>query len=170
MEWDHSPEQLHNGAQYWDSPAHRWSTNSESPRARISPYRVSRNQLEQVIQMLSLPIVLTQNMESANAILSLKSYARKHVNLQRMASECQVPIYTIKANTISQITRTLRLVLGMDNLEITDEPEQVFPSRSDDNLDALEEARRAVEQVVLPLGKPMELLPRSARVRKMQHE
>ncbi len=41
---------------------------------------------------------------------------------------------------------------------------------SDDELDALEEARLAVEQIVLPKGQPVELLRRSAAVRKMQHE
>jgi predicted RNA-binding protein Jag len=34
----------------------------------------------------------------------------------------------------------------------------------------LEEARLAVEQIVIPKGQPVELLPRSAQVRKMQHE
>ena len=33
-----------------------------------------------------------------------------------------------------------------------------------------EEARLAVEQIVLPKGQPVELLPRSPKVRKMQHE
>jgi predicted RNA-binding protein Jag len=28
----------------------------------------------------------------------------------------------------------------------------------------------AVEQIVIPKGQPVELLPRSARIRKMQHE
>ncbi|MFM7792249.1 MAG: R3H domain-containing nucleic acid-binding protein, partial [Microcystis panniformis] len=30
--------------------------------------------------------------------------------------------------------------------------------------------RLAVEQIVIPTGQPVELLPRSAKVRKMQHE
>ncbi len=37
-------------------------------------------------------------------------------------------------------------------------------------MDALEEARLAVEQIVIPKGQPVELLPRSAKVRKIQHE
>jgi predicted RNA-binding protein Jag len=41
---------------------------------------------------------------------------------------------------------------------------------SDDEIEALEEARLAVEQIVIPKGQPVELLPRSASVRKMQHE
>ena len=38
----------------------------------------------------------------------------------------------------------------------------------DDELAALEECRLAVEQVVMPQGRPVELLPRSERVLRMQ--
>ena len=37
-------------------------------------------------------------------------------------------------------------------------------------MEGLEEARLAVEQIVIPTGQPVELLPRSPKVRKMQHE
>ena len=40
----------------------------------------------------------------------------------------------------------------------------------DDELAALEECRLAVEQLVLPQGRPVELLPRSPRVRQLQAE
>jgi hypothetical protein len=82
-------------------------------------------------------------------------------------------MYTLKANTMSQITQTLRACLGMDEPDTIDDLElSLFtPSGSGENeIDALEEARRAVEQVVIPKGQPVELLPRSASVRKMQHK
>jgi predicted RNA-binding protein Jag len=44
------------------------------------------------------------------------------------------------------------------------------PNGNEDEIEALEEARLAVEQIVLPKGQPVELLPRSPKVRKMQHE
>ena len=43
-------------------------------------------------------------------------------------------------------------------------------AQADDALAGLEECRLAVEQVVLPHGQPVELLPRSERVRLMQAE
>jgi hypothetical protein len=61
-----------------------------------------------VLQRLNLPIVLTKDVDSADAILALKSHVRKHANLRRMATERQVPIHMIKANTTPEITRTLR--------------------------------------------------------------
>jgi predicted RNA-binding protein Jag len=54
-----------------------------------------------------------------------------------------------------------------------DEPINIslFTRNGDDNeLEALEEARLAVEQIVIPKGQPVELLARSPQVRKMQHE
>ena len=78
----------------------------------------------------------------------------------------------MKASTIPQITRTLRRLLDMDEPGTPDERElSLFAeSGSEDEIDALEEARLAVEQIVIPKGQPVELLPRSAKVRKMQHE
>ena len=51
-----------------------------------------------------------------------------------------------------------------------DDPVAVGAARPDDAHAALEECRLAVEQVVLPQGRPVELLPRSEPVRRMQAE
>ena len=45
-----------------------------------------------------------------------------------------------------------------------------MPAQLEDAHAALEECRLAVERVVLPEGRPVELLPRSERVREMQAE
>lgn len=146
--------------------------NGEDLPLHIYPYGVSRHQLEQVIQVLNLPVVLTKDIDSADAILALRSHVKSHSKLRHVAKVRHVPIQMIKASTIPQITRTLRRLLHMDEPDTTDERElSLFaPSGSDDEIDALEEARLAVEQIVIPKGQPVELLPRSAKLRKMQHE
>jgi predicted RNA-binding protein Jag len=60
----------------------------------------------------------------------------------------------------------------MDDPGMPDVPDLQLFARdgSDDEIEALEETRLAVEQIVLPKGQPVELLPRSPKVRKMQHE
>jgi hypothetical protein len=138
----------------------------------LYPYGISRYQLETVIRELNLPVVLTKDMDSADAILALRSHARKHSNLERMAQDHQVPIYTMKANTITQITRTLQQVLGIEEPSTNDDKKHSrFVRRgSEVDIDALEEARLAVEEIVIPKGQPVELLPRSSKVRAMQHE
>jgi stage III sporulation protein SpoIIIAA len=151
---------------------HKPGSNGEGLPLYIYPYGISHHQLEQVFQMLNLPIVLTKDVDSADAILALRSHVRKHANLRRMATERQVPIHMIKANTISEITRTLGRLLGMDEPDTIDEHEKGLFTQGgrEDEIDALEEARLAVEQIVIPKGQPVELLPRSAKVRQMQHE
>ncbi|WGV23894.1 R3H domain-containing nucleic acid-binding protein [Halotia branconii] len=146
--------------------------NGEDLPLHIYPYGVSRHQLEQVINVLTLPVVLTKDIDSADAILALRSHVKNHAKLRQIAKARHVPIHMIKSSTIGQITRGLRRLLNIDDPEISDERElQLFlHSASDDEIDALEEARLAVEQIVIPKGQPVELLPRSSQVRKMQHE
>lgn len=136
---------------------------------RIYPYGLSRHQLEHVIQTLSLPIVLTKDLETADAILALRSHLKNHAKLRHIAKGQQIPIHTVKSNSIPQITRSLQHLLDLDD-SATVNLELFTRSGNDDELEALEEARLAVEQIVIPKGQPVELLPRSARIRKMQHE
>jgi stage III sporulation protein SpoIIIAA len=136
----------------------------------VYPYGISHHSLEEALSKLSLPIVLTQELDSADAILALRAHLRKHSNLRRMASERQLPIHMIKANTIAQITRTLRACVGIDEPDTIDESFFGNCGDGEDDIDALEEARLAVEQIVIPKGQPVELLPRSSKVRQMQHE
>jgi stage III sporulation protein SpoIIIAA len=140
---------------------------------QLFPYGVDRQQLEQIIEQLNLPIVLTKDLEAAEAVLALQSYLTQHSNLERLAGEYQMPIHIVSANTVPQMMQTLQQLLGNGEKPASTEPELSLFARSGeeaDALDALEEARLAVEQVVIPKGQPVELLPRSAEVRRMQHE
>ncbi len=137
----------------------------------IYPYGVSRHQLDQVVRTLKLPVILTKDIDSADAVLALRSHVKNHSKLRQFAKSRQVPIHTIKASSIPQIARGLRRMLDMDNPGIPDATDfDLLRGDNDDEIEALEEARLAVEQIVIPKGQPVELLPRSATVRKMQHE
>ncbi|NEQ21476.1 MAG: AAA family ATPase [Microcoleus sp. SIO2G3] len=146
--------------------------NGEDLPLHVYPYGVSRHQLEQVIRVLNLPVVLTKDMDSADAVLGLRSHVKNHGKLRSIAKARQVPIHAVKASTIPQITRALRHLLDMDDPSMPDEADlRLFTeSGTEDEIEALEEARLAVEQIVIPKGQPVELLPRSPKVRKMQHE
>lgn len=146
--------------------------NGEDLPLHIYPYGVSRHQLEQVIKVLNLPVILTKDMDSADVILGLRSHVKNHSKLRSIARSRQIPIHAIKASTIPQVTRALRRILDMDDPGVPDAADlRLFTqSGTDDEIEALEEARLAVEQIVIPNGQPVELLPRSPKVRKMQHE
>lgn len=146
--------------------------NGEELPLHVYPYGVSRQQLDQVIQTLNLPVMLTKDMDGADAVLALRSHVKNHAKLRHLAKTRQIPIHTVKANSVPQIAIALRRLLNMDEPGTPGEAELSLIVRGDneDEIEALEEARLAVEQIVIPKGQPVELLPRSAIVRKMQHE
>lgn len=145
--------------------------NGEDWPVYVYPYGVGKSQLDQVVEILNLPIVFTKDLDQADAVIALRSQVKNHGKLRQLAKMRHLPIHAIKANSIPQITRALRSVLNLE--EVGQEPTNVrlfAQSSSDDEIEALEEARLAVEQIVIPKGQPVELLPRSAKIRKMQHE
>lgn len=147
--------------------------NGEDLPLHVYPYGVSRNLIDQVVQTLNLPIVLTKDMDSADAVIALRSHIKNHSKLRQMAKTRQLSIYAVKSNSMPHIIRVLQRMLRIDSGAIDDEPINISlfsPNGDEDELEALEEARLAVEQIVIPKGQPVELLPRSAKVRKMQHE
>ncbi|WP_404790219.1 R3H domain-containing nucleic acid-binding protein [Altericista sp. CCNU0014] len=145
--------------------------NGEDLPLHVYPYAVSRSQLEQVIQTLQLPILLTKDIDHADVVFALRSHVKSHAKLKQVARIKQVPIVSIKSNSIPQIARGLRRLLNMDDPDAEVLDINMFSAgRNNDEMEALEEARLAVEQIVIPKGQPVELLPRPALVRKMQHE
>ena len=164
--------------QNWDSDEAMMSSgtsvgaNGEELPLHVYPYGIGRDELEQVIEILNLPVVLTKDMANADAVLALRTHIKNHSKLRQISKVRQVPIYSVKSGTIPQITRTLRRMLHMDDPGIPEADDlRLFAQKgSDDEIEALEEARLAVEQIVIPKGQPVELLPRSSYVRKIQHE
>lgn len=145
--------------------------NGEDLPLHVYPYAISRHQLEQVIHTMNLPIVLTKDIDSADAVLALRSHIKNHSKLRVLAKHRQVPIHAVKSNSLPQIIRSLQRLLHIDSGG--DDPVDLtlfYRDAGEDEIEALEEARLAVEQIVIPKGQPVELLPRSAKVRKMQHE
>ncbi len=139
---------------------------------KVYPYGIGRHQLEQLISTLNLPIHLTKDMDDADAVLALRSHIKNHSKLRHIAKARQIPIHTLKSSSIPQIAIALRRLLSMEDLHDPDSLDLSSFTRTEDHdeIEALEEARLAVEQIVIPKGQPVELLPRSPLIRKMQHE
>ncbi len=135
-------------------------------------YGVSRHQTEQIAQTLHLPIVITREVDNADVVLALRTQIRNHSKVRHIAESRGIPIHSIKSSTLPQITRALRRMLHIDEspADAMTDLQMFGYGDSEDEIEALEEARLAVEQIVIPKGQPVELLPRSATIRKMQHE
>jgi stage III sporulation protein SpoIIIAA len=163
-DWDDDEAGFYSGASL--------GPNGEDLPLHVYPYGISKQQLDRAIEVLELPVVLTKDMDSADAVLALRTHIKNHAKLRQISKARQLPIYSVKSGTIPQITRTLRRMLNMDEPGLPDASDlRLFTQDgSEDEIEALEEARLAVEQIVIPKGQPVELLPRSNKVRKMQHE
>jgi stage III sporulation protein SpoIIIAA len=150
-----------------------YGPNGEELPVYVYPYGLGRHQLEQVIVTLNLPVVLTKDLDGADAVLALRSHVKNHNKLRHLAKARQIPIHTLKSSSLPQIAQSLRRLLNLDDLGLPEVPPDLSifaKSGGEDEIEALEEARLAVEQIVVPKGQPVELLPRTPLVRKMQHE
>ncbi len=126
-------------------------------KIRIFPYAVSRSQLERVIRTLRMPAEITKNLADADAMLILKAYVKSAGRLLQDAEDRQTPVYIVKANTIPQIQKSLREVMHLDVQYVSEED------------DAIKEARVAIDKALEGAG-TIELKPRTAPIRRLQHE
>ncbi|MBI3944504.1 MAG: AAA family ATPase [Armatimonadetes bacterium] len=123
---------------------------------RVFPYGVSRSRLEKAIRDLRVPAAITKDWREADVLLTLKAhYRREPGRLKEIVGE-EVPVYVIKSNTYVQIASALREMFQIRG-------------REDGHEDAaVREAEEAVERV-LAVDEPVELLPQSASLRRLQH-
>ncbi len=124
---------------------------------RIFPYGINRTRLERAIREKKAPAVITNDIGQADAVVAMRStYQSQPRKLRDMAGR---PVHTVvvKSNTYSQIEFALEEILKQDS-----EPNEAHSK-------ALEEVQQGIE-IVLQSGKPYDLSPASAQVRKVQHQ
>jgi stage III sporulation protein SpoIIIAA len=121
----------------------------------IFPYGVSRNKIERAIHNLRVNAAIARTFDDADVVLTLKTLERKQQpKLKQIASD-NVPIYSIKTNTTTQIQAALRDVFNLGSIDQEDI--------------ALREAEEAVYQVLLT-SQAVELSPQTSYVRRVQHQ
>jgi hypothetical protein len=121
----------------------------------IFPYGVSRNKIERAVHNLRVNAAIARKWDDADVVLTLKTLERKESErLKQIAAE-NVPIYSIKTNTTTQIQSALKDVFNLPTLD----NEEI----------AMREAEEAVYQVLLD-SRAVELTPQSSYIRRMQHQ
>jgi hypothetical protein len=145
----------------------------ESP-ARVFPFGVSRNRLEQAIQATSVPAIVVRDLREADAVVTLKNYYRRRPQPLREAESRGVPIYVLRSNTVVQMSNLLRSlfseVIGNARLSADEELRAGFDEIPEDQITAaMFEAESGIHQVLNGVG-TVSLRPQAARVRRLQHE
>jgi hypothetical protein len=124
---------------------------------RIFPFGVNRSKIEQLARALVLPVVVVDEVDEADVVMTLKPYYRRKPQPLRDAEGRGIPIFVLRSNSGGQIEEALGRVLQMD---VT--PNQAAPR-------ALQETEEAIARV-LETSEPEELSPQNSYIRRLQHE
>ena len=131
---------------------------------------LSQQRLEEAVRCHGWPVSAVDDLACADVLLSVRRGLGRQPELRRQAREAGVPILVIKSDSLAQVERALERLLNRQPLPKKDQEAErsfVHPDRGD-AMAALEECRLAVEQIVMPQGRPVELLPRNENVLQMQ--
>jgi stage III sporulation protein SpoIIIAA len=126
-------------------------------RVKIFPFGVGQNRLYQAAKTLKVPIKLVEVVESADVLITLKSYYRKRPQPISEAERQGVPVYVLRSNTVLQMESCLADIFSLDNSDL------------DPFTMAMRETQNAINKV-LTGARSIQLAPQSASVRRAQHE
>jgi hypothetical protein len=132
----------------------------EGPVRRVYPFGVSRQRLEQAIRVTASPVALSETLDDADTVLTLRSYYRRKPRTLREAESRGIPIYVLKTNSLSHMEQSLLSMWEGD-------PSQA--GRTDPIAVALRETEDAIGHVMGGNG-PVELSPQNAYIRRLQHQ
>nr|YP_009315169.1 Hypothetical protein ycf45 [Titanophycus setchellii]SCW23624.1 Hypothetical protein ycf45 [Titanophycus setchellii] len=135
----------------------------------VYPYGVNFQEIDNIITMLQLPLLLCQEIGRADVILALRSNMRLNTKLRQIARSKRITIYTIHSSTEPQITRALKKMLEINSVAFIRWSEFCFGKTAEQKA-ALNEAKWAIEKIVIAKRQPVELLSCLADTRKVQHE
>ncbi|CAK7325387.1 unnamed protein product [Dovyalis caffra] len=173
---------------YHPKQSKKWKSNGSVPQ-RNSPVcvytcKILDSDLLQVAKVMGLEdeIDVTDDIGAADAILASSSEMKQNPWIRGAAKFHHLPVFVTKSNTMAQMVKALRMIVGMESLgsslkqplksSFDIETEDDAPKRKPtlEEIDALEEVRLAIEYIVIPGGEPVELLPRCSEIIARQLE
>jgi len=137
-------------------------TRERQPRAKkktlsIYPYAISRDRLEEAIERLGVPAEITDDLNGADVLLTLKSHAKRLSQKLRGGRTHNLEVHVIRSNAVTQMENFLRERFG------------VAPAGPiGDETSALGEVENAVIEA-MESGLPIELSPQPKHIRRRQH-
>lgn len=142
--------------------------------ARIFPFGVSRNRLEQAIHQMAVPATVVRDLRDADAVVTLKNYYRRRPQPLREAETRGIPIYVLRSNTIVQMANLLRSLFTESLAANGRSWDSQSEARPDDVPEdrvaaAIYEAESAIHTVMEGAGS-VDLQPQVSWIRRLQHE
>lgn len=133
-------------------------------------YGINTQDLNSLIKTLKLSIIVTREIQYADAILALSNLLKNNKKLRQVSNSRSMNIYTIQNNSLLQISRALKQILSAKSLKLPVSKNERLSRISLKVLSPLEEVRLIIEEVIIFKKCCIDLLPRSKRIRKLQHE
>ncbi len=130
---------------------------------KLYPYGVARNRLMQSAKRLGVPAIIVRTLEEAGALVTLRSYYRDHEATIIEAEQRGLPIYVLRANSVSQIDQFLS---DLFNLAPSD-TNFLGNSHADD---PVRDEMQAAISAVLNGERYVDMPPAGPIVRRLQHE
>lgn len=136
-------------------------------------YGINTQDVKSLIKTLGIPVIITKEIQYADAILALANLVKNNRKLKQISHSKKITIHTIQSNNLLQIAKALRLLAKRKELipiKPTTNTKKLADLISQEFLTPLEETRLAIEEVVIAKNIPIDLIPRTSRIRKQQHE
>jgi hypothetical protein len=142
------------------APEHLEQKRGALQTIKVYPHGVARNRLMQAAKRLGVPAVIVKDVSEANALVTLKTYYRDRQQTIVDAEHRGMPIYVLRANTVSQMEQFLS---DLFNLSSQDQ----FVSSDMNNVTT--QTQQAIA-AVLNGERWVDLPPGPSLVRRLQHE
>jgi len=127
---------------------------------KVYPHGVARNRLMQAAKRLGVPAIIVKDVSEATALVTLKTYYRDRQQTIVDAEHRGMPIYVLRANTVSQMEQFLSDLFNLSSQE---------QSGSSDMSDVKTQTQQAIA-AVLNGERWVDLPPGPSLVRRLQHE
>ena len=92
---------------------------------RVFCHGVARNRLNEAAERLDVPVIVVNNLEEADMLMTLRPYYRERQRPIVEAEERGIPIYVLRSNTTAQIEYTLANMLKIEVQEQAENWEDV---------------------------------------------
>tara|TARA_B100000683_G_scaffold74083_1_gene72761 strand:- start:3958 stop:5652 length:1695 start_codon:yes stop_codon:yes gene_type:complete len=136
-------------------------------------YGINNQDVKSLIKTLRLPIIITKELQYADAVLALANLVKNNRKLKQISHSKKITIHTIQSNSLLHIAKALRL-LAKKNSMVPLIPEKnkaaIENILSKEFLTPLEETRLVIEELVLEKNIAVDLFPRPNAIRKQQHD
>jgi hypothetical protein len=127
---------------------------------KVYPHGVARNRLMQAAKRLGVPAIIVKDVSEANALVTLKTYYRDRQQTIVDAEHRGMPIYVLRANTVSQMEQFLSDLFNLSSQD---------PIGSSEMSDVKSQTQQAIA-AVLNGERWVDLPPGPSLVRRLQHE